>query len=87
MKFLYNCLCVSFKKGFTNKLLYVILSGSFTIILNVLVVALNPNLSFASTVKINFLSKVVVPPSNVKSFSSTVVKPKSVPEANCLTLH
>jgi hypothetical protein len=62
------------------------LSGSLTTILNSLVVALNPNLSLARIVNLNFLSVVVVPPSIEKSLPSMVVSPSSVPLANCLTL-
>ena len=83
---MYADLCVSFNKGFTNILLYVILSGSLTTILNSLVIALNPNLSLALTVKANFLSMLVVPPSKEKLLLSIVVKPRFVPLENCLTL-
>ena len=56
-------------------------------IVNVLVVALNPNWSCAVTVNVYDLSSVVVPPSNVNApvFLSIVVRPGLPTSPNCLT--
>ena len=62
------------------------MSGSLTIILNVLIVELNPKRSLACTVKINLRSIVVVPPSSVNLLLSIVERPSLVAVANCTTL-